>query len=548
MPKFLKKKLHLYLTIVLFILFSVTFVIAVREYRARDLQKIEPCTAACDSSFYTVNSPAGYSFVNGCLTTGQQIYTDDSRFTFFGMPSALQALPYVRSPNVGIKDSLSLNWSIQTNRSARVYILSRYIPGKQAPAWIRSQYTRMTNDDMTNLQQFVLRKNDLGLIGLYEIYYRDVSAGNIPFYSASDDGTAYSMYLVALQPLTAPTSTGEPTASPTVRPSPSLPPVGQSQGVWLSKDEIMKLPTSGSAWNVVVSAANSSWGGACLNDNNCDHDVHTLAGALVAVRNNDSAMRAKTIAGLTAATSSSLSRALELSRGLQTYIIAADIIGYHDAAFEAWVRRMLTVNVSGHSGGSGVLGTAENSSNNWGGHARASLAAAAIYLNDSSLKQTVVLAHKAFNGTAKSPKMVFTDTNWHADPNNKAGVNRKGATIQGRNVSGVLPEDWRRAADYKWPPAATGYMWEGMQGYVVTAVILHRAGLVPFSDGDSAVVRAMDILYQRGESAGSGYTNPASGDDTWIPWVVNYYGGTSYPTQSASSGKNMGYTDWTHAR
>src|SRR3989344_3874758 len=161
-----------------------------------------------------------------------------------------------------------------------------------------------------------------------------------------------------------------------------------ASGIWISQAEIVSLPTSGAAWDGVRNAANSSWGSACLYDNNCMHDVNTLAGALVAARTGDAAMRNKTIAGLQAAMGSSLSRALELSRGLQTYIIAADIIGYHDAGFESWVRQMITIGIQGHSG-TGVLGTAENSPNNWGGHARASLAAAAVYLNDATFTTKV---------------------------------------------------------------------------------------------------------------------------------------------------------------
>jgi len=318
-------------------------------------------------------------------------------------------------------------------------------------------------------------------------------------------------------------------------------------GIWISQAEIMNLPASGAAWDRVRSAADSNWGSACLYDNNCTHDVNTLAGALVAARTGDSAMRNKTIAGLQAAMGSSLSRALELSRGLQTYIIAADIIGYRTPEFESWVRQMINANIQGHSG-TGLLGTAENAPNNWGGHARASLAAAAVYLNDATFTIKVVNAHKAFIGLSAPNTMVYQSTNWHADPNNKAGVNRKGATIQGKSVSGVLPEDWRRTAEYQWLPAVSGYMWEGMQGYVVAAVILHRAGLVPFNAGDNAVVRAMDMLYGRGEAALNNpvFFNPASSDDTWIPWVVNAYAGTTYPTQTANAGKNMGWTDWTH--
>ncbi len=352
--------------------------------------------------------------------------------------------------------------------------------------------------------------------------------------------------------------------TPTSGPTTTLPPIQVGKGIWISKEEIMSLPTTGTAWTTLVREANSNWGSANLGDNNSSHDVKTLAGALVAVRTNDEALRQKTIEGLQSAMKSPLSRALELSRGLQTYIIAADIIGYRTPEFEQWIRSMLNANVSPHTGGSklcnqsgvelscsgigGVLCTAYRSPNNWGGHARASAIAGALYLNDQQLTQKLVNAHKAFIGIDVSNNLYCQDTNWHANSANRYGVNKKGSSINGTNVSGVLPEDWRRGAEYKWPPAPSGYMWEGMQGYVVSAVMLHRAGLVSFNAGDNAVVRSMDMLYAKGEAASNSpqFSNPAGSDDTWIPWVINYYAGTNYPTSAASSGKNMGYTDWTH--
>lgn len=308
----------------------------------------------------------------------------------------------------------------------------------------------------------------------------------------------------------------------------------------------------GAAWDKVQNAATSDWGSACLYDNECQHDVKTLAGALVAVRTENAAMRDKVITGLQSAMQSQLYRALEASRGMQSYIIAADIIGYRTEQFETWIRTTLAANITGHSG-TGILGTAYNSSNNWGGHARATVAAAAIYLNDAEMKQKVTDAHKAFIGLSAQNTMVYSATSWHAT-SDKAGVNRAGAMIEGINVSGVLPEDWRRGGEFTWLPAASGYMWEGMQGFVVTAVILHRdqanSDPVLFDAGDNAVVRAMHMLYGTGEAASNNpvYLNPAVGDDSWIPWLVNFYAETSFPASATSPGKGMGWTDWTHAR
>lgn len=366
---------------------------------------------------------------------------------------------------------------------------------------------------------------------LWRQTYFDINGGTLPTPTPTSSTNP---------PSPTPPSSLSPTPTTPTGPTPTNPPPGATSGIWISTAEIMNLPTSGAAWSNLQSAANSSWGTANLADNNSDHDVLTLAGALVSVRTGDAAMKQKTIAGLQSATHSGLARALELSRGLQSYIIAADIIGYHDPSFEAWVRQMLAADVSGHSGGSGIVGTAELSANNWGGHARASVTAAALYLKDTALLQRMVTAQKAFIGMpAPGNKLVYTATNWHAG-SPQAGENVKGATVNGQDVSGVLAEDWRRAAEFKWPPSLSGYMWEGMQGYVVTAVLMHRAGVLPFSSGDNAVVRAMDILYK--------INNGPSGDDTWIPWVVNHYGGTHYATNTASTGKNMGWTDWTHAK
>jgi hypothetical protein len=39
----------------------------------------------------------------------------------------------------------------------------------------------------------------------------------------------------------------------------------------------------------------------------------------------------------------------------------------------------------------------------------------------------------------------------------------------------------------------------------------------------------------------------ASGDDTWVPWVINRIYGTSFQTDPANIGKCMAWTDWTHA-
>jgi hypothetical protein len=341
------------------------------------------------------------------------------------------------------------------------------------------------------------------------------------------------------------------TTNPTVTVTTTLTPVPVSgKGIWISKEEIMKLPVTGTAWTKVKAAADSNWGAACLHDNNCPHDVNTLAGALVATRLGDTNMRNKVIAGIQAAMKSGTSRTLELARGLQAYPIAADIIGYYDAGFASWLREIQDRSIPGRLG-NGLFANALKDSTNWGGHERAACIAVNLYLNDTTRLNQLARAYREYIGENVTPKtMVYEATNWHADSNNKAGVNRKGTIIQGKHVSGVLPEDWRRGSSFNWPPTPSGYMLEGLQGFAVTAILLHRANLVPFSAGDNALVRAMDMVHGTGEAAANSpvFKYIPSGDDTWIPWVVNYYGGTSFPTSPSIAGKNMGWTDWTHVR
>ncbi|MFQ5556958.1 MAG: hypothetical protein ACE5GB_05555, partial [Acidimicrobiales bacterium] len=66
-----------------------------------------------------------------------------------------------------------------------------------------------------------------------------------------------------------------------------------TNGLWLSPSEILALPTSGAAWNQLRSAADGSLGSANISNNESDHDVLTLAVALVYARTGDPSYRAK---------------------------------------------------------------------------------------------------------------------------------------------------------------------------------------------------------------------------------------------------------------
>jgi hypothetical protein len=72
-------------------------------------------------------------------------------------------------------------------------------------------------------------------------------------------------YAVVGSPVVVPPDPEEPPTEP-----PTLPPVGTGQGIWLSREEIERLPMSGAAWDAMLAAANKSISGADLTKQ-CDH-------------------------------------------------------------------------------------------------------------------------------------------------------------------------------------------------------------------------------------------------------------------------------------
>jgi hypothetical protein len=131
----------------------------------------------------------------------------------------------------------------------------------------------------------------------------------------------------------------------------------------------------------------------------------------------------------------------------------------------------------------------------------------------------------------------YGDTAWQADPSKPVGINPKGATKSGRSIDGVLPDDQRRAGGFTWPLQKETYIWEGLQGAVVHAEPLPRAGYDAWNWSDKALLRA--VTWETTIA-----TFPAQSDDTWQVWLANHAYGTTFPTSAANRGTNMGFTDW----
>lgn len=343
-------------------------------------------------------------------------------------------------------------------------------------------------------------------------------------------------------------SSSSTTPTPVSPPQADAPPVaGQARGIWISAVELSAKPDAGAAWANVTAAARRSCGTPDLANQEDPTNTCVLAKAIVAARARDEGLRAEVVQALRAIAGvrGYGGRALALGRELAAYVIAADLIDLAahdpalDAAFRSAIGALLTAPTSG--GPANLIECHERRPNNWGTHCGASRAAVAAYLGDRAQLDRVAEVFRGWLGDRQSyAGFSYGDLSWQCDPSQPVGVNPRGCTRDGHSLDGVLPDDQRRAGGFRWPPPRENYVYEALQGALVQAVILQRAGYPAFTWQDSAILRAFRWLYDEADY-------PARGDDGWEVYLVNAFYGTSFMAASAAPGKNMGFTDFTHA-
>jgi hypothetical protein len=344
-----------------------------------------------------------------------------------------------------------------------------------------------------------------------------------------------------------------------------------SHEIWISEEELMRLPTGGRAWDRLKAAADDSSGSADIANQDSNHDVKTMARALVYARTGDTSYRERAADGIAEAIGTEDGgRTLELGRNLLSYVIAADVIDLREydpegeADFRKWLRSVRHEPLGSEAvEGQTLVGTAERSPSNWGGMAGASRAAVAVYLGDKEDLGRQATVMKGWLGDRSSypgiPGPEFgpddvgrglrfggseDDLSWHADASKPRGVNPKGAEKEGHSIDGALPDDMRRGGEFTWPPKYTQYAREALTGYVALAEILYRQGYDVYEWEDRALLRAADFLW--------GLEQEFPDQDWWelgvpVYWIINYRYGASFPVQGSEYGRNVGWTDWTHA-
>lgn len=313
-------------------------------------------------------------------------------------------------------------------------------------------------------------------------------------------------------------------------------------GILTSKEELAKLPTSGPGWDELKKTADSLSGTANIADQNSDHDVQTLAAALVYARTGDESYRAKAAAGVASAIGTEKGgRTLALARNLPGYVQAADLINLKemnpsaDGQFRQWLTAVRTEDLDGKT----LVSTHEERPNNWGTHAGAARIAASLYLDDKADLQKAADVFKAWTGDASAHQgFKFGDLSWQANPSSPVGINPKGATLNGKNVDGVIPDDQRRGGGFAWPAPKENYVWEALQGATMQAEMLSRAGFDSWNWGEKALMRAGDWLHNEAQF-------PAESDDKSTAALLNARYGTGYPAGEATGvGKAGGFGGW----
>ena len=142
--------------------------------------------------------------------------------------------------------------------------------------------------------------------------------------------------------------------------------------------------------------------------------------------------------------------------------------------------------------------------------------------------------------TGPDPGFTYgSDMSWHPNPATPFVINPKGSMKQGIDIDGIIPDDMRRGGSFTTgTPSETGYPWEHLQGIVMAARVLDRAGMSIWQEADQAIYRAAYALQIR--IAG---TFVASGDDLWqLAFLDDAYGTSWSGSQNVwKAGKNTGF-------
>jgi hypothetical protein len=296
-------------------------------------------------------------------------------------------------------------------------------------------------------------------------------------------------------------------------------------GIWTSAAELADLPLCGRAWQATLDAARAaSPYTATVSDQGSNNNAEILAAGIVYARLGEEHYRDKVVQAIERLVEAGKPRGRTLAWGRETaaYVMAADLVGYRTAEFEAWLANMAEVWEA--DDGRTLMETFQTRANNWGSMAFGSLCAIYSYLKDTN-KLADLRAYWIAAVEGRRIRLKYgADKSWHPEPRRPQLINGVGATINGIDVDGVIADDMRRGGAFRVPPRHTEYPWEHLQGTVTAARILARAGMPIWEVAGSAILRAA-VLLEVNYARTYGPKWKAAGDDLWLlPFIDAAYG------------------------
>jgi hypothetical protein len=347
-----------------------------------------------------------------------------------------------------------------------------------------------------------------------------------------------------LPPPTLPPS--PPAAEPYLPADPSL-----SRSILIAGADLVTRPMAGDAWSTLAKDATGVWPAMSTSSQDAKHARLVVAGALYAARTGDPVIRDRVAAALYDLSSAPwYTDMLALARQLSGYVIAADLIGYRDPAFVAWVDAARTRIVDDHVRWTNLSFTAGNTTGNWGTWSLASLTAADLYLGDTGgvLRDWSIFAGYGVpfaSGWAGGP---FVKTSaWDPAWSSVASDGTKRLPI-GLDVNGALVEDSSRSAGATLDSVGAMYDYESVRAITTTALLFRQAGYDATRVTDSQLRRLVDWLRATpydDSIDGTLWGFRGHGLGPWARFGLNELLGTTYPTDApTNTDRHFGYTDW----
>lgn len=354
-------------------------------------------------------------------------------------------------------------------------------------------------------------------------------------------------------PLEIVTATPPPPPPPPPDPDPEPEPEPTPTGyIWADVTALPNKPRTGRGWdNMYTMAKGDAPGPVSVSNQDSKNSAWAHACAYTYAATGDTAYLDKTLGVFRTFVSPSLSmgRALALAREVQGYVAAAEGIQLAkvdadlDAAVKARFKYLLTAKTSG-GGPATLLESHQKRPNNWGTHATAAVLMIARYIGDKTVYDNAIKVFKGYLGDYDLYHgFEYGELDWQYEPQRPLGINRKGATINGHNVDGVLPEEMRRGGPPTWPlpkTPPTFYPWEANQGSGASMLVALNAGddLRPASNW----AHKRNVVWLIEEAKW-----PIQGDDAFLAPVLNLlYPDLKLAVPAASPGKGLAWTEFSH--